>query len=158
VHTLHHILTTRTEPRGFIKPSVYNQAVHMELSLRMSFLPQMQPRGLHGEHQRGIPSQDRGGFSPMISPPNPAEVPTVTYEYMLYPPSSDQLRPPTQQRARGLLLGSSTLSTAVHRLRYKILATTGSLQRQTARELYTQYRIKPHHSRLKRRCHQPKKN
>jgi hypothetical protein len=37
VHTLHHILTTQTEPRGFIKPSLYNQAVYMELSLRMSF-------------------------------------------------------------------------------------------------------------------------
>jgi hypothetical protein len=33
----HHILTTRMEPRGFIKPFVSNQAVYMELSLCLSF-------------------------------------------------------------------------------------------------------------------------
>jgi hypothetical protein len=32
-----HILTTRTEPRGFIKSLASNQIVHMELSLRLSF-------------------------------------------------------------------------------------------------------------------------
>jgi hypothetical protein len=64
VHTLHHILTTWMEPRGFIKPSAHNQAVHMELSLCLNFLPQTQPQGLHGGHRRGIPSQDRGGFCP----------------------------------------------------------------------------------------------
>jgi hypothetical protein len=62
MHTLHHILTTRVEPRGFIKPSMHNQAVNMELSLRLSFLPQTQPRGLHSGHHRGIPSQDRRGW------------------------------------------------------------------------------------------------
>jgi hypothetical protein len=44
----------------------------------------------------------------MISPPNPTEVLAITYEYIFYPPSSDRFRPPAQQRARGLLLGSST--------------------------------------------------
>jgi hypothetical protein len=33
----HHILTTQIELWGFIKSSVQNKAVHMELSLRLSF-------------------------------------------------------------------------------------------------------------------------
>jgi hypothetical protein len=37
VHMPHHILSTWTEPRGFIKSLVQNKAVHMELSLRLSF-------------------------------------------------------------------------------------------------------------------------
>jgi hypothetical protein len=40
----------------------------------------------------------------------------------------------------------------------QILDTTSSLQRQMVGELYTPYWIKPHHSMLKRRGHQPKKN
>jgi hypothetical protein len=35
---------------------------------------------------------------------------------------------------------------------------TGSLQRQTTEKPYTPYRIMPHHYRLKRRGHQPKKS
>jgi hypothetical protein len=89
---LHDILTTQMEPRGFIKPSMYNQVVHMELSLRLSFLPKAQPQRLHSGHHRRIPSQDHGGFSPMISPPNPIDV--VTYEYLFCPPLSDWLQPP----------------------------------------------------------------
>jgi hypothetical protein len=34
---LHHLLTTRTELWGFIKSSAQNKAVHMELSLHLSF-------------------------------------------------------------------------------------------------------------------------
>jgi hypothetical protein len=41
-----------------------------------------------------------------------------------------------------------------HRLRPKILDMNGSLQRQSAGEPYTPYRIWPHHSWLKRRGHQ----
>jgi hypothetical protein len=37
VRMLHHILITRMEPRGFIKLLAYNHAVHMELSIRLSF-------------------------------------------------------------------------------------------------------------------------
>jgi hypothetical protein len=37
VSTLHYILTTQTEPLGFIKLSTHYQAVHMELSLQLSF-------------------------------------------------------------------------------------------------------------------------
>jgi hypothetical protein len=37
MHIPHYIHTTRTEPWGFIKSSVQNQAVHMELSLCLSF-------------------------------------------------------------------------------------------------------------------------
>jgi hypothetical protein len=33
----HHILTTRIEPWGFIKSSAKNKAIHMELSLCLSF-------------------------------------------------------------------------------------------------------------------------
>jgi hypothetical protein len=33
----HHILTSRIEPRVLIKSSELNQAVHMQLSLRLSF-------------------------------------------------------------------------------------------------------------------------
>jgi hypothetical protein len=38
------------------------------------------------------------------------------------------------------------------------LETISFLQWQTAGERYTSYQIKPHHSRLKRRDHQLKKN
>jgi hypothetical protein len=37
VRIQHHILTTQTESWGFIKSSVQNLLVHMELSLRLSF-------------------------------------------------------------------------------------------------------------------------
>jgi hypothetical protein len=33
----HHLLTTQTEPWGFIKPSAQNKVVHTELSLYLSF-------------------------------------------------------------------------------------------------------------------------
>jgi hypothetical protein len=56
------------------------------------------------------------------------------------------------------LLGSSTLGTMGHRLKPKILDTTDSLQLQMAGEPYTPYWIWPHHSKLKTRGHQPKKN
>jgi hypothetical protein len=32
-----HLLTTQMKPWGFIKPSAQNKAVHMELSLRLTF-------------------------------------------------------------------------------------------------------------------------
>jgi hypothetical protein len=94
----------------------------------------------------------------MILLSNPTEVPAVTYEYLFCPLSSDRLRPPAQWRAEGLLSGSSTLGTVSHWLQPKILDTTGSLQWQMAGEQYTPYQIKLHHSRLKRRGHQSKKN
>jgi hypothetical protein len=56
------------------------------------------------------------------------------------------------------LSGSRTLGTTGHRLQPKILDTTDSLQRQIVGEPYTLDQIKPHHSRLKRRGHQPTKN
>jgi hypothetical protein len=146
------------ELRVFIKPSAHNQVVYMELSLCLSFKPQMQPQGLHGGHHRRIPNWDRGGFSPTISPLNPLEVSVVTYEYLFCPSLSDRLSLLAQRRARGLLSGSSTLGTMAHQIWPKILDTTGSLQGQTAGESYTPYQIKPHHSRLKRWCHKPKKN
>jgi hypothetical protein len=59
--------------------------------LPSELLPQMQPQGLHSGHNYGIPSQDRGGFSLAILPPNPMKVPTIPYEYLLHPQSSDRL-------------------------------------------------------------------
>jgi hypothetical protein len=56
------------------------------------------------------------------------------------------------------VLGSSTPGTVSHRLRPKIRDKTSSLQQQKTGELYTPYQIWPHHSWLKRRSHQPKKN
>jgi hypothetical protein len=102
---LHHILTTWMEMWGSIKSSAQNKAVHMELSLYLSFLPQTQPRVLYGGHHHGIPSRNRGGSSLTISSSNPAEVPVVTYEYLFCPLSSDRLRPPTQWKARGATVG-----------------------------------------------------
>jgi hypothetical protein len=128
VHMPHHILTTWMEPRGFIKPLVHNQVVYMKLSLCLSFLPQAQPRGLHSGHHHRIPNQDCGGFSPMISLLNHVEVPTVTTEYLFCPPSSNQLQPPAQWMAWGILSGSSTPGTVGHRLQPQIMDTTGSLQ------------------------------
>jgi hypothetical protein len=79
--------------------STYRTQLLPELS------PQMRPQGLHGGHHREIPSQNCGGFSPTIAPSNPTEVPIIPYENLLCPPLSDRLRPPTQQRAQGLLSG-----------------------------------------------------
>jgi hypothetical protein len=62
------------------------------------------------------------------------KVPTVTYEYLFCPQSSDQLWPPAQQRAQGLLSGSSTLGTAGCQLWPNFLDMTSSLVQQTARE------------------------
>jgi hypothetical protein len=75
----------------------------------------------------------------MISPSNPMAAPVVTYEYIFCLSLSDQLRPPTQWKAQGLLSGSSTPDTVGHRLRPKILDMTYSLQQQMARESYALY-------------------
>jgi hypothetical protein len=104
---------------------------------------------LHGGHHRRIPSRDHGSFSTTISPPKTVEVPTVTYGYLFCPPLIDQLRPPTQRRARGLQSRSSIPGTVGHQLRAKILDMTSSLQQQMAGEPYTPYRIGSHHFRLK---------
>jgi hypothetical protein len=58
---------------------------------------------------------------------NPMEAPTVTYEYLFYLPSSDQLWPPARWKAQGLLSGSSTLGTAGYWLWPTILDTTDFL-------------------------------
>jgi hypothetical protein len=71
----------------------------------------MQPQGLHDGHHHKILSQNCGGFSHTISPPNPTEVPIVTYEYLLCLPSKGHFQPPTQRKARGLLSGSCTPGT-----------------------------------------------
>jgi hypothetical protein len=72
---------------------------------------------------------------------------------------SSQIKPRTTWFLNNdAMSGSSTPGTTGHRLWPKILDTTGSLQRQMAGEPHTSYRIRPHHSRLKRRGHQPKKN
>jgi hypothetical protein len=54
--------------------------------------------------------------------------------------------------------GSSTPGTAGRRLQSKILDMIYSRQQQTAGESYTSYQIWLHHSGLKRRGHQPKRN
>jgi hypothetical protein len=77
----HHILTIWMEPWGFIKPSASKQVVHIELSLRLSFYQKMQPWGLHGGQHCGIPSRDRGAFSPTTLPPNPSEVTPIKRTY-----------------------------------------------------------------------------
>jgi hypothetical protein len=53
----------------------------------------------------GFPVEIIEALAPTISPPNPAEVPPVPYEYLFRPPSSDRLRLPAQRRTRGLLSG-----------------------------------------------------
>jgi hypothetical protein len=50
------------------------------------------------------------------------------------------------------------MGTTGHQLRFKILNTIGSLQQQTVEGLYTPYQIWPHHSWLKRKGYQSKKN
>jgi hypothetical protein len=94
----------------------------------------------------------------MASPPNCMVVPTITYEYLFCLLSSERLRPPARRKAWGLLLGSYTLGTAGHRLWPKNLDMIGSLQWQMAREPITPYRIRPHHSWLKKRGRQLKNN
>jgi hypothetical protein len=45
----------------------------------------------------------------MASPPNPAAVLVVNFEYLFCLPSSERPRPPAQRKARELLWGSCTL-------------------------------------------------
>jgi hypothetical protein len=130
VHTPHHFLTTRMEPWGFIKSSAETYIIHMKLSLCLSFPAQTQPRGLQGGHHKGIPSPDHGSLSPIVTPLTLAATPTTSYEYLFCLPSSDQLRPPIQRKAQGLLSGSCTPDTAGHRLRSKNPDTTDSHQQQ----------------------------
>jgi hypothetical protein len=69
-------------------------------------------------------------LSPIITPANPMVAPTVSYEYLFYHPSSEQLRPPAQWKAWGLLLGSDTPGMVGHRLWPNNLDMIGSLQQQ----------------------------
>jgi hypothetical protein len=78
----------------------------------------------------GFRNQIIEASSPIITPLNPVVVPAVLYEYLLCHPSSDRLWPPARRKARGLLSGSCTPSTAGHRLRPNNLDTSGSLQQQ----------------------------
>jgi hypothetical protein len=57
---------------GFIKSSEQNKAVHMELSICLSFQLSRSVRG----YMVGTTA----GFSHMVLPPNPMVVPTITYE------------------------------------------------------------------------------
>jgi hypothetical protein len=102
--------------------------VHMKLSLCLSL--SAQTRGYTVGTTAGFQNLIMEALSPVITPLNPAMVPTISYEYLFYHPSSDRLRPPTQRKARGLLSGSCTLGIVGHRLRPTKLDTAGSLQRQ----------------------------
>jgi hypothetical protein len=73
----HHILTTWTEPWDFIKSSALYLSVHME--------PQVYMVGT----SMGFPVEIVEGLAPQFHHANPVEVPTVPYEYMFHPPSSD---------------------------------------------------------------------
>jgi hypothetical protein len=115
----HHLLITRTEPWVFIKLSVQNKVVHMELSFHLSF-QLSHSLGVHGGYHHGIPRYDHGGFSPIPLSLNPAVVPTVTYEYLFYLPSSERLRPLAQWNTQGLLSGYCTTGTVGHWLQPKI--------------------------------------
>jgi hypothetical protein len=67
----------------------------------------------------------------MASPLNLTVVPTVIYEYLFYPQSSERLWPPIHWKVQGLLLESCTSG---HWLCPKNLDTTSSLQCQMAGE------------------------
>jgi hypothetical protein len=86
----------------------------MELSLRLSFYLRRSLEDYTVGTTVGFPVEIVEVLAPTISSLNPAEVLAVIYEYLFYPPSSDRLWPPIQQRAQGLLSGSSTLSTMGH--------------------------------------------
>jgi hypothetical protein len=91
VRMAHHFLTIQMEPQDFIKPSVQTYTVHMELSLYLRFQPRCSLGGYTMGTIVGILSHDHGGLSPMVTPPNPAAVPVVSYENLLCLPSSEQL-------------------------------------------------------------------
>jgi hypothetical protein len=55
VHMMHHILTTQMKPWGFIKSSTYNKAVHVELSLHLSFYLRRSLRGYKVDTTTGFP-------------------------------------------------------------------------------------------------------
>jgi hypothetical protein len=73
------LLTTWMEPWGFIKPSLQNKAVHMELSLCLSF----QLRHSLGGYMVGTTT----GFHVET-----VEAPIVTYEYLFCLPLSTHYR------------------------------------------------------------------
>jgi hypothetical protein len=60
----HHILTTRMEPRGYIKVVSAKICSTYATWPSPEFSPQTQPWGLHVGHCRGIQGQNCGGYSP----------------------------------------------------------------------------------------------
>jgi hypothetical protein len=95
----------------------------------------------------------------MASPPNPVMVHVVTYEYLFCLLSSERLQPPARRKDRGLLSGSCILGTAGHWLQSKksghVLSPSSG---RTVGESLTPCQVRSHHSLLKGRDHQPKKN
>jgi hypothetical protein len=94
----------------------------------------------------------------MDLPLNLAVVLIVSYEYLFCLSLSEQLWLPAQWKALGLPSGSCTPGTAGHRFQPKYLDIIGFLLWQTAGEPSTPYWIQLHHSWMKRRGHQLKKN
>jgi hypothetical protein len=122
-------------------------------------LPHTQPRRLHVGHHRGILNQDCGGFSHTILPPNPAEVPTIPYEYLFHPPLSDRLRPPAQRRAQGYCWGNLPWVPWATSYGPKDLRDDWfSLAANSWGDIHLVPGNDPHHSKQKRRGDQPKKN
>jgi hypothetical protein len=61
---LHHILTTRIEPWGFIKSSTQIQLVHMELSHRLSFYLRCNLKGYMVGTTTGFPVEIAEALAP----------------------------------------------------------------------------------------------
>jgi hypothetical protein len=87
----------------------------------------------------------------MISPPNPMEVPAVTYKHLICLTVRGCFFTARSTEGLGATVRENTLGTVYHWLWPKVLDMIDSIQRQMVGEPYTLYRIRPHHSRLKRR-------
>jgi hypothetical protein len=103
------------------------------------FLPQTQPWGLHGGQHRGILSRARGGFSPIISPPNLTKVPTVPYENMFRPCQVADSGHLLNGGLRGYCRGNLPRVPWAVGYGLRLLDTIGSLQWHTTGEPYTLY-------------------
>jgi hypothetical protein len=118
----------------------------------------VEARRLHGRYHRGIPSRDRGGFSPTISPLKPAEVPTI---HMSTQPAHCRVTSSGHLLNEGLggcYRGNLPLVPWAIVCGPKILNTFCNLQRKRLGNHTPHTRKQLHLSRLKRWSHQLNRN
>jgi hypothetical protein len=155
----HHILTTRTEPWGFIKSSVLYLSVHIELSLRLSF---------YLKHSFGVYTVGTTAGFPLkiveaLAPQSHRRISQKCPQYHMSSYSTHRrvtgFGHPLNGGLGGYYQGNLPRvpwATTYGPKKPWIRSVLASGKRLRSHTPCTKKR--PHHSRLNRRGHQPKKN